>query len=556
MHRKKFIVLILLVSGAVLFSCKKQNVREYNRILLEGQWNFRLDEMDAGMKEEWFTKNFKDTILLPGSLQEQGYGNEVTIQTEWTGQIMNRSWFTEEKYADYRKPGHIKIPFWLQPKKHYVGVAWYQKQVSIPKSWKGKQIFLSMERCHWKTQLWVDENLIGSQKSLAAPHEYNVTNYLNPGPHRLTLQIDNHLIVDVGKNAHSVSDHTQTNWNGVIGKIHLQALDKVFIESIRTFPDIKSNKVNVETTVINRSDRILKGKIKISGNFEAGSDQYKIKSLDLESDILSGKNLINTQYNLGDKISLWDEFHPALYRLSVQIKGNSFIDEKFVSFGMREFETKEKYFFINGHPTLLRGTLECCIFPRTGYPAMDKDAWLRIFQICRDHGLNHMRFHSWCPPEAAFDAADQMGFYLQVECGAWTEVGSGIPFDDWLYEESERIIKYYGNHPSFCMFTYGNEPSGENQVSFLSEFVRYWKNKDPRRVYTSAAGWPVIEDSDYHSTYEPRIQLWGAGLSSIINSQPPQTRFDFKEITENYDKPVVSHEIGQWCVYPNFKEIP
>ncbi len=556
MHRKKFIVLILLVSGAVLFSCKKQNVREYNRILLEGQWNFRLDEMDAGIKEEWFIQDLEGTISLPGSLQENGYGDEVTIQTKWTGQIVDRSWFTEEKYADYRKPGNIKIPFWLQPKKHYVGAAWYQKQVSIPETWRSKQTFLYLERCHWNTQLWVDDHFIASRNSLAVPHQYDLTNYLNPGLHTLTLYVDNRLTVDVGINAHSVTDHTQTNWNGVIGQIHLQALDRVFIDSIRTIPDIKNNKVKVEITAINSLDTIQKGKLRISAYSLAGSKKNKVKSLELESEFNSGINLITAQYNLGDRVFLWDEFHPALYRLSVQIKGDSFVDEKFVSFGMREFETKGKYFIINGRPTFLRGTLECCIFPNTGYPAMDKAAWLRIFQICRDHGLNHMRFHSWCPPEAAFDAADQLGFYLQVECGAWTEVGTGKPFDNWLYEESRRIIKTYGNHPSFCLFAYGNEPSGENQVSFLSEFVRYWKNKDPRRVYTSAAGWPVIEDSDYHSTYEPRIQLWGAGLSSIINSQPPQTRFDFRDVIENYDKPVVSHEIGQWCVYPNFEEIP
>lgn len=556
LNKRKFVLIFILYILGTLYSCTKQNIRENNRILLEGSWNFKIDKMDVGLQEKWFTQNFKDTIQLPGSLQENGYGNEVTIHTEWTGQIVDRSWFTEDKYAEYRKPGNIKIPFWLQPKKHYIGAAWYQKQVTIPETWQDKQIFMFLERCHWKTQLWVDENLIGTQKSLSAPHEYDLTKYLTPGLHRLTLRIDNRFIVDVGQNAHSVSDHTQTNWNGVIGKIYLQALDRIFIETIRTFPEIKTNRVKVEILIKNTSNSILQGKLKISGSSKTDSKKNKIKSLQFESDINSGINLITAQYSLGEKVWLWDEFHPVLYRLSVNIKGDSFVDEKSVSFGMREFTTRGTYFIINGRPTFLRGTLECCIFPRTGYPSMDTAEWLRIFQVCRDHGLNHMRFHSWCPPEAAFDAADQMGFYLQVECGAWTEVGSGKPFDEWLYDESERMVKAYGNHPSFCMLAYGNEPSGDNQESFLGDFVRFWQNKDPRHVYTSAAGWPLIEESDYHSTYEPRIQLWGAGLSSIINSLPPQTRFDFKEIIEKYNRPVVSHEIGQWCVYPNFKEIP
>ena len=555
MVHKKTMALILLAYGGLLYSCTNQNIREKNRIPLEGQWNFKLDKMDAGIEKEWFNQNFEDTISLPGSLQENGYGDDITIHTEWTGQIVDRSWFTDDEYAVFREPDNIKIPFWLQPKKHYVGAAWYQKKVTIPEKWQGKKILLFLERCHWKTQLWVDDHFIASRDSLAVPHGYDLTNYLTPGSHRLTLHVDNRLAVDVGVNAHSVTDHTQTNWNGVIGQIYLQALDSVFIGTIRTFPDIKNNRVKIEITAVNSIDTIQKGKLKITGYSITGSKKNKVRSLDLETELNTGSNIITAQYNLGDDVFLWDEFHPALYRLIVQIKGESFIDEKFVSFGMREFGTKEKHFIINNRPTFLRGTLECCIFPRTGYPAMDKDEWLRIFQVCRDHGLNHMRFHSWCPPEAAFDAADQMGLYLQVECGAWTEVGSGRPFDNWLYAESERIVKTYGNHPSFCMLAYGNEPSGENQEAFLGEFVRYWKNKDSRRVYTSAAGWPLIEESDYHSTYEPRIQLWGAGLSSIINSQPPQTYFDFIDIIEKYNKPVISHEIGQWCVYPNFNEI-
>ena len=178
----------------------------------------------------------------------------------------------------------------------------------------------------------------------------------------------------------------------------------------------------------------------------------------------------------------------------------------------------------------------------------------KIYRTCKEYGLNHVRFHSWCPPEAAFHVADSMGIYLQVECGAWAEVGSGKPQDQWLKEESDRILQEYGNHPSFCMMEYGNEPGGANQVRYLSNLVDYWKNKDSRRVYSSAAGWPYVENADYWNTPDPRIQAWGAGLNSIINREAPRTDYDFADkIRPNM--PTVSHEIGQWCVYPDFKEI-
>jgi hypothetical protein len=105
------------------------------------------------------------------------------------------------------------------------------------------------------------------------------------------------------------------------------------------------------------------------------------------------------------------------------------------------------------------------------------------------------------------------------------------------------------------MMAYGNEPAGRNQNAFLGKLITYWKAKDNRRVFTSGAGWPIIPENDYNLTSEPRIQHWGEGLKSIINSEPPQTMFDFRDFVSRYQVPTVGHEIGQWCVYPDFKEI-
>ncbi len=204
-------------------------------------------------------------------------------------------------------------------------------------------------------------------------------------------------------------------------------------------------------------------------------------------------------------------------------------------------------------------TLECAAFPKTGYPPTDIAAWLRIFKICRSYGLNHVRFHSWCPPEAAFEAADQTGFYLQVECSSWANqgatIGDGTPLDKYIYDESVHIVKTYRNHPSFCMMVYGNEPAGDKHLQYLTDFVNYWKKKDARRLYSTAAGWPVVADNDYNSSPDPRIQAWGAGLQSIINSQPPKSDYNWTAQIAKWKHPTVSHEIGQWCAYPDFKEI-
>src|SRR5205807_9897211 len=174
------------------------------------------------------------------------------------------------------------------------------------------------------------------------------------------------------------------------------------------------------------------------------------------------------EINLGGNANMWDEFSPALYRLRCEIRGDvgrqPFEHEKSVAFGLREISTDGTQFTINGHKIFFRGTLECCIFPKTGHPPMDVDSWKRIIRIAKAHGLNLIRFHSWCPPEAAFVAADELGFYYQVEIASWanqsTTLGDGKPVDEWLYREADRILRAYGNHPCFLLMPYGNEPGG------------------------------------------------------------------------------------------------
>ena len=176
--------------------------------------------------------------------------------------------------------------------------------------------------------------------------------------------------------------------------------------------------------------------------------------------------------------------------------------------------------------------------------------------------MNLIRFHSWCPPEAAFTAADELGFYYHIEIASWgAALGDSKPVDAWLYEEAARILKAYGNHPSFMLMPYGNEPEGKQPVSkhcaeFLAQWVANFKAADPRRLYTSASGWPQIAENQFHITADPRIQGWGQGLDSRINAEPPETKTDYRDYISRRSVPVISDEIGQWCVYPNFDEIP
>ena len=554
MKKLLYSLLLLTCQTAYHHSVKAQTVHliKYS-IDLAGEWRFQIDSLDKGIEQQWFNRKLTDAIKLPGSMTSNGKGNEVDINTPWIGNIIDTSWFVNPEYAEYRRKGNIKIPFWLQPIKYYKGAAWYQKTVNVPAAWKGKLPELFIERSHWETTLWIDGKEIGMQNSLGTPHVFDLTNVLTPGSHQITVRVDNRVkTFDVGQNSHSISDHTQSNWNGMVGKLALTARSPLYVQDVQLYPDIKAKEVLAKITIGNNTGKPAKGSLIIS----AGE---KLRSLSKEVEVNGDNTTIELHYPMGANPLLWDEFHPNLYTMKVQLQQGVDRDEKLVQFGMRSFETQGTQFTINGRLLFLRGTLECAIFPKTGFPPTDLDSWLRIFKIARSYGLNHLRFHSWTPPAAAFDAADRLGFYLHIECSSWANqgspIGDGKPLDKYIYEESERVVKAYGNHPSFCMMAYGNEPSGDNHVKYLTEFVAYWKNKDARRLYTTGAGWPVIDKQDYNSSPDPRIQRWGEGVKSIINGQPPKADYNWSEIISKWQHPTVSHEIGQWCVYPDFKEI-
>jgi hypothetical protein len=516
--------------------------RPGERLSLAGEWRFALDRQDVGLGERWFARTLADRIQLPGALQAQGYGDEVTAATEWVGRLHDPLWGVRAEYRQHARPGQVRTPFLLQPPRHYVGAAWYQRHLEIPAVWRDRRVVLTLERAHWSTQVWLDDRALGSSDALGTPHVYDL-GPIAPGRHTLTIRVDNRMIVDVGANAHSVTDYTQGAWNGIVGEIALTATSLVWLDDVQVYPNVARRSARVKVAIGNAtgvqgSGELLLGERKLPVTWETTGGAAE------------------TEIALGEGALLWDEFHPALQRLRLRLTGGRADDEREVVFGLREIGVEGTQLQLNGRRIFLRGTHEGCSFPLTGYPATDVDSWRRIYSIARAHGLNHMRFHSWCPPEAAFVAADEMGFYLQPECSIWTRDGArldpGSPVEAWLYAETARMVKAYGNHPSFVLLAHGNEPSGRWTES-LPAWVAHWKERDPRRLYATNSGWPIrhelgpVSGTDYYVI--GRIgQNPARGLAGWHGK-------DYRVVVENTNVPVVSHELGQHCSFPNFEEM-
>ncbi len=532
---------------------------------LAGDWQFAIDRQDKGIENQWYNKEFDDSIPLPGSMAEHGFGDDLTVATPWSSLIVDKSWYTHARYEKYRQPGNIKLPWMLTPKKQYIGTAWYQRTVDIPQEWSGKRVVLNLERTHWDAQVWVNGTKAGRGDSLNTPNRFDVTNTVKPGgKNKISIRINNQNVnngVFLGISSHTMTDNAQGSWHGIVGDISLETTDKVWLDDIQVYPDVANKQAKVKITIGNISKEQAAGTITIKAN--CGWTRVPAKTVSFDN-----AGLIEFDYPMGENVKLWDEFTPSLYTLTVELtgtSGNTTVKEsRQIQFGMRELGRVGKQIAVNGRPVSLRGTVDCTGFPLTGYPPTDIDSWKRIVGICKDYGLNHIRFHSWCPPEAAFTVADELGIYLQVEAGGnqvWLSTDNGAT-EKWLLAETKRIIRNYGNHPSLVMLAHGNEAAGGEGLSthptgiWLNNYVAYFKKYDSRMLYTSSAGYPLAAENDYHNIYKPRIQLFAANLTGRINALPPETITDYSDWVDGFPVPLVSHETGQWCAYPNLKELP
>jgi len=506
-------------------------------VSLAGDWRFALDRSDVGTRDAWFKHDLPDRIRLPGILQSQGYGDEIATNTPWVLSLYDRNWSLREDYLPYTKAGNVKVPFLCQPTRHYLGVAWYQREIRIPTDWSGRRMVLTLERPHWETTVWLDDKKIGSNNSLCAPHVYDL-GMESPGRHRLTIRVDNRMILPYRPDSHSVSDSLGSSWNGIVGRIELSSTTPVWIEDARVFPILSNKSALVEVQIGNLTGKHGGGTLRIGSQRATVSWTENGGAAELE-------------VPLGDSAQPWDEFHPVLQRLTVRLEGDVANDRREIVFGLREIKANGDQFILNDHPINLRGTHDGGDFPLTGYPPTDVESWKRIFRICQAWGLNHMRFHSWCPPGAAFTAADELGFYLQPECGMWNSFTPGGQMEKMLEDETARIIHAYGNHPSFLLLSPSNEPAG-HWTEVLPKWVGRWSQRDPRRLFAMNTGrWSnglSAESSQYLVLPHFEAKQMLRGNSGWFGN-------DFGRSLDGVTVPVLAHELGQWCAYPDYSVI-
>lgn len=528
--------LFVSLGVCLLFACGSPDA---TFIALNGEWEVALDSLNVGEEQGWDNQSFSTCIDLPGTTDDAGLGMPDTLSLALKKPQMSH----------------------LTRRHSFIGAAWYTREVEVPASAASKRISLFLERVLWRSDVWVDGVKVESPQcnSLTTPHQYDLTQVLKPGQkQRITIRVDNRKQYDIGVDdlAHAYTNHTQIMWNGVLGRIGLDVAPLARIGQVQVYPAIQSKQLKVKTEIISDADYknaqlALTVREKRTGRTLA----THVRKLDLST----GSQRVECDYDMGNEVKLWDEFSPELYSLTAELETEAGTDIESTDFGMREIMRNEKQITINSKPLFLRGTLECCVFPLTGYPPTTEEGWQKVIGTAKEWGLNHLRFHSWCPPEEAFRVADKEGFYLQVELPLWAlNLGSDEATTAFLHQEAYRIMNAYGNHPSFCFWSMGNELQGD--MSVPSELVGELKKLDNRHLYTTTSftfekgyGASAMPNDDFFITQWTN-DGWVRG-QGVFNTYAPSFDKDYSGATQNISAPMVTHEIGQYSVYPNMSEI-
>lgn len=488
---------------------------ESNRIKLDGKWEVKL----PGDSKTY-------TAKLPGSLDESRIGEPL-------------------KEAEYGALSRIV---------RYIGAATYTREIEIPKNMSGMELEVFLERVMWQSKIKVDgKEIDGVQESLATPHVHKLGK-LSSGKHKLEITIDNSMIYRLGGKGHAYSESMQTIWNGVIGILEIRPVNP--ISEVRIDAEYPADKLVV-------SFKGPEGPYALQLIPKNPNHKENFSSIFNVVPTVNDKKVITYTFT-AEKPFAWSEFNPNLYTLNVVCLAPTPSPAVITSdVGFRTLKREGNKLFINGNPLFLRGNLDNCHFPLTGYPSPYKADWLKIFKISKDNGLNNIRFHSYCPPKAAFEAADELGLYLAPETDLWIDGWmpgdeKGKPFiglgkgdeslDSFIRSEMRAIVDAYGNMPSMTMMALGNE-LGSSNFKAMGDWIQEIKNDDVRRLYSASTARQITNADDYNVTHNyPGI----GGLRQQMNSH---TNWNYESQFKKTAVPALAHEIGQWPVYPNFEEI-
>jgi len=492
------------------------------------------------------------TVNLPGTLDEFGIGVPDKVSKQWHPDVAigNAAELINEE----------KILTRLTRAYTYEGAAYFSRIIKLDDVGT-QRIFLDVERSRELSLKINGRNVITTTpRTLSTPTAYEITKAVQKGDNEIILCCDNSYpnfprtsII----NSSAATDETQTNWNGILGCLQLRYERRNFISAVRIYPIKNTANIEIDFDCMDEKPCVL----------TLYCDAFSEKHMTVVCTHDIGKTtLCLPSVKLSRTAARWDEGTGVLHELTIMAPE---FDPVSASFGIRDFSSKNGRLALNNRVIFLRCETNCAVFPKTGYAPMDVPSWVTILKTYAAYGVNCVRFHSYCPPRAAFIAADQLGMMLAPELSQWNVINALEDDDAWTYYQAELrlLLNTYANHPSFVMLTLGNElHSGALGYKRMQQLVRYAQEKDPTRLHAigsnnfiGATGADYVSDFYTASAfYDIPLRGTSSMMTGYINESFPilhkTYNNELRHIREECDKPVFSFEVGQYAVLPDFEE--
>lgn len=451
----------------------------------------------------------------------------------------------------------------------FEGAARFSRRVSFANPLK-KRVFVEAERARC-LKLLADGREIPDfvPPTLSTPHIFEVTGlFPDTREHELTFISDNSypgLPHDAIVYSSAAADETQTNWNGILGYLRLRTEESVFLSSLRVYPNGNTLTVKAEISAaapyegtLTLTSSALAAPASLDVAIPAGTQEFCLEALPLS-----------------ESAARWEEYEGNTCELTASLSG---FESKTVCFGIRDFDGRQGRLCLNGRALFLRSEANCAVFPETGYPPMDTAQWISILERYRSYGVNCLRFHSHCPPDAAFTAADRLGILMQPELSHWDPAHAFESEESRRYyeEEAVQIMRAYANHPSFVMLTFGNElQADENGHAAMRSLLHKLKRLDSTRLYADASNGHYgargcDKSSDFYTSqkyleYDLRGTFAGdggkenPGIRGYLNNRYPNAMTNYnssmEQLRKTWQGPVFNFEVGQFEVLPDFDEL-
>ena len=477
-------------------------------------------------------ENLSGVVRLPGTLADAKLGRRMTA-ADW------------EADTDRRSKGALTREY------QYIGKAVYEREITLTEEEARYPLELVMERVMLHSELTIDGEVLGSCDSLATEHVYPIPQKLTKaGRHTIRLTLDNSNRYDFSGWAHSYGPVMQSVWHGVVGEFALRRQSA--LRKSRVFASWPTNgKLVVE---VPKSFKAKPGGIRFSKCVklaeESSLDVLSVKP----SPYRKGFKLVELKLNREPEP--WSEHHPNLYVLELHDEALEFAHQ--IRFGFRSVSAHDHAIWINGFKWFMRGNLDCCHFPLTGAPETTKAWWLDTFRRLRDEdGINTIRFHSWTPPKAAFDAADELGICFAVEAGIWQDrwmktylAGTGGKMDAFIQRELRAILEAHANSPAFISLAIGNELTGNFKK--MGEWMGDCKAFDPSRLYFASANQYLANGALQRVSETDDFHVVGIG-GRCRGQRHPFTDWDYEKGYTELKLPAVAHEVGQWPIYVDWE---